>query len=157
MPSRKELRKQRWDLARSLKFNHIEARQMRDWSADRIRNQVRETRRELTAIPSNQRSESQSNRITDLRRFERRQNTDIQYRADIESMPDRQDNWREWSAKDGPGFPAKFARDILALNESQGLPEFASFGYRVMYASYVLDYEDNEAMDFAEYAADEVL
>jgi hypothetical protein len=125
---------------------------MRDHSADRIRAEFRERSREIESISTANRTESQQTQLRTIRSYERRRSTDIQTRAQIESHTDRYEQWREWSGK--RGFPRRFERLTIQYNEEAGLPEFASFGYRRLFAEYVDGLTDADATDFAIYESD---
>lgn len=158
MPSdRSELRKARYDLAISLGFSVPEARAMRDRSAETIRQNVQTERLRLERSDITRRTPETTQRLRNLRQWQREQTSDItESRINITPRSTREDEWSEWSKKTN-GFPTAILDDIDAYNSLAGEPSFSSHGFRVMYARYVLGYQEDDALEFAEYVEDSVI
>lgn len=153
-----ELRKARYDLALRLGYSAKEARAMRDRSAETIRANVQTTRNDLESTPVANRPVEVRNRLETLREWQRGQLRNItESRADITPQRSKEDEWAQWSKRGGEGFPTYLLDEISFYNIDAGEPEFSSYGYRIMYARYVLGYDEADALDFAEYVEDAVI
>lgn len=149
-----ELRKARYDLAIRLGFSASEARAMRDHSAEHIRSQVQETELRLEHTAIRYRTVEQQTRLATIQRYIYQESETPARRAEIEPYSSRKDNWSEWS---GNQFPQAMMNRIIAANTSAGMPDFSSFGFRVVYAEYVEGYDEDDALDYADYEEDAVI
>lgn len=154
---RSEIRKARYDLAISLGYSTTEARAMRDRSAETIRANVQSTRLMLERTDITRRPPETVERLRTLRQWQREQTSDVgSSRVNITPKRTREDEWSLWSSKDH-GFPTAILDEIDLYNAAAGEPEFSSHGFRVMYARYVLGYDEDDALEFAEYVEDSVI
>ena len=158
MPSKRaEIRKARYDLAIELGFSVSDARAMRDRSAETIRQNVQTERLRLERTDITRRDMKTVDRLKTLRQWQRKDNTAFrESRVDITPRSSREDEWSNWSSKGG-SFPTSILDEIDFYNRESGEPEFSSHGFRVMYARYVLGYDEDDALEFAEYIEDSVI
>lgn len=143
--SRTELRQERYSYARQLGFSAKEARQMRDWSAERINQRITTEQRQLSRISRARRTEEQQRRLEQIRRARRQEQTDpARQPTQIQTRQQRLNQFREWSRT--RRFPENVRQYVANVNLESGRDPNDSYGFRVFYWRYVFDMPEVQAI-----------
>lgn len=129
MPVRNEIRRARYAQARRLGYTRAEAKKV----ADRPR-----------AEPKIVSLRSENVKRRERYAEARREGASPGEARVIRSGGDKRRSWSRWSNVFGDGFPDFIDERIVEANRRGGQPDHARYGYRRVYARYVLGVKDDD-------------
>ena len=127
-------RRERIALLRSLGFTHQQAFRFANAKHEKIEAAISQAKKDANSIPKSERTEKDNERIRAFR------NVRIRNNSRILSIPEKKEQWSEWSSKNG-NFPANALKRIEEFNDARGNDRFDEYGYQAYWFEYVMEYD----------------
>lgn len=139
-------RRERMSVLKSLGFTHQQAFRLANARSETVSGAISQAKKDLEAIPRNERTDTDRERLKAFRGVRIRNNPRIL------SKEEKRDQWSHWSSQ-GNNFPPAQTQRIRELNENAGKDPLDSFGYQAYYFEYVEEFADVDDGDFYEQAS----
>lgn len=145
--ARKQLRKERYRHLLDLGFTSSDARKFRDHSSNSIDKNVESERQRITKVRAPKRSETDTKKIREIRRFNR-QRPAVEVHGRNKTRSGRWEEFSQWTSD--RNFPEWAQKYIGLRNREQGFDPLDSWGYRRFYYRYVQNRTEGSAARLAD-------